>query len=92
MFANLLQLIARRPRTGAYNLAFVSEVRVATARESRSRRSEWLLAICWALIGLKCWGTWWLVEAYRMPFSAWWIIAPTIGAAAVCTGLYLLRR
>lgn len=92
MFANLLQLITRRPRTGDYNLAFVSEVQVAAPPEPRSRRSERLLVVCWALIGLKSWGVWWLIEVYRIPFSPWWIIAPTLGAAAVCTGLYLWRR
>lgn len=92
MFANLLQLLGRRPRAGHYDLAFVAAVEVAAPRESRSRRSEWLLVICWLLIGLKSWGVWWLVEAYRMPFDAWWIIAPTLGAGAVCTGLYLWRR
>ena len=92
MFANLLQLIGRRPRPGHYDLAFVAEVELAKPREPRNRRSEWLIAICWVLIALKSLGVWWLVDAYQMPFDAWWIIAPTIAAGAVCTGLYLWRR
>lgn len=92
MFANLLQLISRRPRSGDYDLTFVAEVQVATPREPRSRRCERLLATCWVLIGLKSWAVWWLIEVYQVPISPWWIIAPTLGAAGACTGLYLWRR
>lgn len=90
MFANLIQLLTGRPSDRNYDLAFVKEVEV-TAQEGRSRRSEKLLCICWLLIGLKCAATVWLIETYHVPFSAWWIIAPTLGAAAICTGIYLRR-
>ncbi|HEY0945138.1 MAG TPA: hypothetical protein VGD81_07710 [Opitutaceae bacterium] len=92
MFANLLQLISRRPRSGDYDLAFVAEVRVAETREPRSRRCERLLAVCWALIGFKSGAVWWLIHAYQVPINPWWIIAPTVGAAGICTGLYVWRR
>jgi hypothetical protein len=46
----------------------------------------------WFLIGIKCWGTFWAVNRYNMPINAWWIVAPTIAAAAVCTWIYRRRN
>ena len=64
-----------------------------TPRVQRSRRSERVLVGGWVLVGLKCWGVWWLVQTYhdRIPFGAWWINGPTLAAAALTTFVYLRR-
>lgn len=89
MFANLIQLLTRRPPEG-YDHAFVEDVHVHR-RAGRNRRSEALLLLGWLLIGLKTWATFWFVDTYHMPFNAWWIVLPTLFAAAVCTWIYWRR-
>lgn len=91
MFANLLHFLNRRRTAEDYDLAFIRGVDVQRPPGARSRRSEMVLLAGWVLIVAKCWGVWWLIEKYQMPVDPWWIIAPTIGAAAVCTWLYLRR-
>jgi len=91
MFANLLNLFTRRARPGEYDLEFVEEVRPQIPREPRSRRCERVLIVGWILIALKCAATWWVIDAYRVPVHAGWVIVPTLFAALVCTGLYLRR-
>lgn len=92
MFADLLQLFTRREaKADDYEHAFVKDVAV-TAREPRSVRSEKLLVFGWVLIAAKCVLTWWAVDAYKVPVNEWWIIAPTVFMAMVCTVLYLRRR
>lgn len=89
MFSALLQLIHRwSPRD--YERAFVREVRVRH-REPRSRRSERLLAAGWLLIAIKTWAMFWLASRYALPFDPWWIVGPTLFAAAACTWIYLRR-
>ncbi len=90
MFANLLQLFQRR-EPASYERAFIKEVRIRR-RVARNRRSEQLLAAGWLLIALKTWAMFWMVDAYHMPFNAWWIVAPTLVAAAVCTWVYVRRE
>lgn len=90
MFANLLQLLNRQLTSNGDD-AFVREVRVHH-RVSRNRRSEQLLLWGWILIGVKSVAMFWLVDRYAMPFNAWWIVAPTLIAAAVCTWVYLKRN
>jgi hypothetical protein len=90
MFANLLHFLQRRA-TPDYERAFVADVRIRR-RIPRSRRSERLLAACWLLIALKTWAMFWMVGEYRMPFDAWWIVAPTLLAAAICTWIYVRRE
>jgi hypothetical protein len=90
MFANLLHHLLRRG-SHEYDRAFVQEVRVHH-RPPRSRRSEALLIACWLLIALKTWAMFWMVDHFRMPFDAWWIVAPTLLAAAICTWIYLRRE
>lgn len=89
MFANLIQLLQGRSSLD-YDRAFVKDVRIRQ-RTSRSRRSELLLAVGWLLIGFKTWAMFWLVDEYAMPFNAWWIVGPTLLAAAVCTWIYWRR-
>ncbi|WP_221032876.1 hypothetical protein [Actomonas aquatica] len=90
MFANFLP--SRRPEdASAHERAFVREVTVKRPVQ-RSRRSELLIAIGWICVFAKCWGSFWLVEHYQMPFSAWWIALPTLAAAALCTWVYLRRN
>lgn len=90
MFANLLRLISRQS-PGAYNQAFVDEVRV---RHPRRRRPlfELLLVVGWTLMGIKCWATFWAIERYQVPFNGWWIAGPSLAAAAVCTWIYWRRE
>ncbi len=89
MFANLLN--HRRRSSAQSELAFVRNV-VVKRPIRRSRRSEALLIGGWLLIGLKCWATFAIVAHYRMPFNPWWIVLPTLAAAAACTWVYLRRN
>jgi hypothetical protein len=91
MLANFFRLFTRRSAGENYDRAFVEEVRAVVPREPRSRRSERIIAAGWVLIGLKCWGVWWLVQKYHVPFSAWWINGPTLAAAVLITVVYLRR-
>ena len=89
MFANLLQLITRRPPPD-YERSFVQEVRVKE-RSPRNPRIERLLLICWLVILVKCFLVIWLVAKYHMTFNADWIIVPTVISALVCTAAYIWR-
>ncbi|GAB1489768.1 hypothetical protein MASR2M8_22220 [Opitutaceae bacterium] len=91
MFANLLQLLTRRPPP-TYDLAFVKAVHTPVQPEARSRRLEKILLICWVLIGLKSWIVIALIRHYQVPLNPWWINAPTVAAGAICSLIYLLRR
>lgn len=91
MFANLLQILTRRPPP-SYDLAFVKDVRKANPPEARSRRLERIIAVCWVLILLKGWAVTALIHRYQVPLNPWWINAPTVGAAGICTLIYILRR
>lgn len=90
MFANLLPF--RRRQTPRTNTAFVRDVAVKRPPIRRNRRSEVLLVVGWGLILCKCWGTFWVVERYQMPFNPWWIVLPTFVAAALCTWVYWRRN
>ncbi|MCC5023998.1 MAG: hypothetical protein J6386_14965 [Candidatus Synoicihabitans palmerolidicus] len=90
MFANFLPF-RRSDRAREHDLAFVREVTVKRPVR-RSRRSEGLLIIGWALIAGKTWGTFELVEKYGMPFNPWWIVLPTLAATLLCTWVYLRRN
>jgi hypothetical protein len=90
MFANLFQHLLRRG-SPEYERAFVQEVRIRR-RPARSRRSEQLLLAGWLLIAIKTLTMFWMVDRYRMPFDAWWIVGPTLVAAAICTWIYLRRE
>jgi hypothetical protein len=93
VLANLLQLFARRAAREDYDRAFVREVRPVVPRVARSRRSERVLVIGWALIALKCWGVWWLLNHVenRIHLNAWWINGPTLASATLVTVVYLRR-
>lgn len=81
----------RSPSPQDANGAFVADVQVKRI-EPRSRRAERLLLVGWLLIALKCWATFWVVHHYAMPFNPWWIVAPTVAAAAACTWIYVRRN
>jgi hypothetical protein len=89
MFANFLRLITRQPT--AYQHAFVREVEVTPGR-TRDQRVQRLLLWGWIVILLKCLATFWLIQHYRLPFNGWWIAAPSLLAAVVCSYLYRPRR
>ncbi len=88
MFAPFSRITPSRPEPAA----FVREVQVEHPREPRSRRSELVLGLGWVLIVVKCLGLHWLCRAYAVPVNPWWVIAPTLLFAGVCTGLYLRRH
>jgi hypothetical protein len=90
MFANLFQFFHRRSASD-YDRAFVAEVRLHR-RIPRNRRSERLIVLGWLLVAFKSWAMFWLVERYAMPFDPWWIVGPTVLAAAVCTWIYVRRE
>ena len=90
MFANLLPF-RHRSDPDEHDRAFVKEVTVKRPVR-RSRRSEWLIIIGWALISVKCSATFWVVRHYQMPFNPWWIVLPTIAAAGLCTWVYWRRN
>jgi hypothetical protein len=94
VFANLLNLITRRPPpaplTAAYDLAFVKEVTVRRKRR-RNPRMERVLVIGWVLIVIKCILVAWLVGKYHVPIAPMWVIAPSVAFALLCTWVYLRR-
>ena len=92
MFAPLARFLHRAPDPAEADRAFVAEVHVRRTREPRSRRSEAVLAIGWVLILLKCVAVYWACSAYAVPVDPWWVIAPSLLFAAVCTWLYWRRE
>ena len=92
MLANLLQLITGRPALREeYDTGFISEVSVRQVRP-RNRKVELLIWICWFLIAIKSVVVFWAVQHYKIPFSGWWIVGPTITFAALCTFVYWRHR
>lgn len=89
MFANLLPF--RRRTAPPPDTAFVQDVQVRRPIR-RNLWSEKLILVGWLLIGLKTWGTFWLVARYDMPFNPWWIVLPTFVTAGACTWIYWRRN
>jgi hypothetical protein len=89
MFANLLQLISRRPPPD-YEDGFIASVKVVQPKV-RNRLMERLLWIGWSLIAVKTVVVFWAVRHYHIPFSPWWVVAPTVVFAALVTWVYLRR-
>ena len=87
VFANLFP--SRRP-SPEYERAFIREVTVE-APPPRNRRAERLIGIGWILIAIKSAVVFWAVHHYRIPFSALWIVAPTIAFALLITYVYWKR-
>jgi hypothetical protein len=91
MFAPLTRFFARRPDPDEADHVFVRGVTVEHPRESRSLRSERVLAVCWVLIVVKCIALHWLIGAYAVPIHPWWLIGPTLVFATLCTWIYWRR-
>jgi len=91
MFANLLQLLTRRPPHKDYNLAFVKSVRIEPPREERSTRAELWIIGGWVLISIKCTAIWWAIETYHVPIHPLWLVGPTVVFGLLATGLYIWR-
>jgi len=89
MFTNLFPF-SRRP-SPAYERSFVEEVRVSRPAP-RNRQIERLFVICWILIAIKSAIVFWAVRHYHIPFSALWVVAPTIAFAALVTYVYWQRK
>lgn len=91
MFANLSQLVVRRPPAPeAVREAFVEEVRVRH-RPTRSARVEGMMLACWLLIALKHVAVIWACRNYPVPFHQLWINFPTWLLGVLATGLYYGR-
>ena len=91
MFANLLQLITRRP-PASHSRGFVEEVRLVDHLPARNPRAEKLFLVCWLLIAAKCWLVVWLIDKYHMKLNPLWVNAPTIAFALLCTAVYFFRE
>lgn len=87
MFANLLQLITRRPPSD-HESAFVEEVRLLEHARPRNRRLEKMILACWLLIAVKCALVVWLVNAYHLRLNPLWVNGPTVVFALMCTAAY----
>ena len=88
----LANLIGRTPHRAPreYARGFVQEVNISRF-PVRNRRVERLFLICWGVIAAKCLAVAWAVRHYQVPFSAWWVIGPTVMFAALVTALYWSR-
>ncbi|MEO7598369.1 MAG: hypothetical protein ABIV50_05525 [Opitutus sp.] len=91
MFANLLQLITRRPPSD-HMRGFVEEVRLVDHVPARNPRAEKLFLVCWILIAAKCGLIVWLIERYHMKLNPLWVNGPTIAFALLCTAVYFFRE
>jgi hypothetical protein len=91
MFSPLARFFHLRPDPSEIEHAFVRDVKVKLPRESRSRRSELVLAMGWVLVLTKSLVVHWACHAYSVPFNPWWLIGPTVVFAALCTWLYWRR-
>ena len=60
--------------------------------KARNRQMELLLGIGWMLIAVKTAVVFWAVRHYHIPFSPWWVIAPTVAFAALVTWVYWRRE
>jgi hypothetical protein len=90
VFANLLQLISRRPPPELARQAFVEEV-VVSEREPRNPRLERMIFICWVLIAIKHVAIIWICRRYPVPFHQLWINFPTWMLGVLATGIYFYR-
>lgn len=90
MFANLLQLISRRPPTEADRHAFIEAV-VVRERDPRNPRVERLIFICWLLIAVKHVAIIWVCQRYPVPFHQLWINFPTWLFGVLATAIYFRR-
>lgn len=90
MLPNFLQLIARKPASH-YEESFVHDVNV-TRKRPRNPRVERLLWWGWGLIAVKSIVVWWACARYPVPFSALWVILPTVAFATLCTLVYFWRQ
>lgn len=90
MFANLLQLIGRRPSPEVAHGAFVQEV-VVHHPEPRNPKVERLIFICWILIAVKHVAIIWVCRHYPVPFHQLWVNFPTWLLGVLATGIYMWR-
>lgn len=90
MFANLIQLLTRRPPPN-FEQTFVKEVHV-TNKAPRNLKTERIILWGWVLILLKSFLMIWVVDHYHLTFNANWVIMPTVASAALCTFVYFFLR
>jgi hypothetical protein len=90
VFSNLFHPFSPKTRPD-YEAGFVKDVEVRH-RVPRNSKLERLLIACWILIAIKSVVVAWAVPHYHVPFSALWVIIPTVAFASLCTGVYCWRR
>lgn len=90
MFANLLQLISRRPSPEVARTAFVQEVSVSD-RDQRNPKVERMIFYCWILIAIKHVAIIWACYKYPIPFHQLWVNFPTWLLGVLATVIYLWR-
>lgn len=56
------------------------------------RRVRLFLEIGWVLVIAKCLAVPWIVDHYRIPFGAGWVIIPTLAFAALVTLVVITHR
>jgi hypothetical protein len=91
MLFALTRFLRRPPAPAETDLAFIAQLHVEHPREPRSRRSELVLGLGWALVVAKCVLVWWACRAYSVPIHPAWVIVPTLLGAVLCTALYWRR-
>ena len=90
MFPDLFQFKARQT-PGAYDRAFIAEVKVRRA-QVRNPRVEKVILLCWGLIAVKHGAIIWAVHHYPVPFHQLWINFPTFLLGLLATIAYFLRE
>lgn len=74
-------------RRGKGPWRFVESVRVREERRIGWRTA--LVTAFWVLVLIKCLLAHWAVVHWKMPFDSAWVWGPTVGAAIVCTVVFL---
>lgn len=91
MFTGIVQWISgRAPAGGAYDHAFVQDVRVVQRAKPDPRVVRFLF-ICWMLIAVKHVLVIWAVLHYHMPFHQLIVNFPTWLFGVIATVLYFRR-
>jgi hypothetical protein len=57
-----------------------------------SLRVRLFMLLAWIAIAGKCIFVSWAVERWHMPFSASWVVVPTLLFGALATGLWLTHQ
>lgn len=91
MIPNLRRRVSRR-EAADYRSGFIEEITVEEEElTGRNPRLERQIAVFWVVIAVKCVLVWWLIQHFHIPFSPWWVVAPTLIFAVVLSAVYWWR-